>query len=205
MRTQALALLNRSDATDDLMKTFMQLGLQRCQRELRLPHQERLLVIDTSSSTVSEVLVPDDWMETIAFTWELNGEGDEIDYADFGDYVRLKQRTYGRPTYYTRSFDRYKIADPIPQGAVAEFYYYGDEAPLSNDLDSSTLSTIAPDLIIYAALTYAADHFTDDRSTAWEQKWQFFREQLQSQASEGENSNGSNAVEPVATFEDEAY
>ena len=206
MRTQALSLLNRTDGSDTLMQTFFQMGLQRCQRELRLPHMERVFTLNTSSAPVSNFPVPSDWLETIAFyAQDANGMSDEVKWCNIGTFQRRSNEVYGKPTYYTRLFANFQVIDAIPQNASASLYYYGEEGALVNDNDVTTLSTIAPDLIIYAALTYAADYYVDDRGQTWEQKFQFFREQIQSQASEGEDETGDGAIEPAYTYEDSVY
>jgi hypothetical protein len=46
--------------------------------------------------------------------------------------------------------------------------YYGEIPDLVNDTDTSFLSELAPDLLIYAALSYAADYYIDDRKQMFE-------------------------------------
>ena len=206
VRQRALDLLNRTDGSDTLMQTFVQMGLQRIQRELRLPHMERVLTLDTSAGPLSQFPVPADWIETIAFFSDnANGVSDEVKWINIGSFQRKKNYKYGHPVYYSRLFSNFLVADVIPQGANASLYYYGEEGALVNDTDETTLSVIAPDLIVYAALTYAADEYIDDRGQTWEQKFQFLREQLQSQASEGEDETGDGAIEPAYQFEDSVW
>ena len=47
--------------------------------------------------------------------------------------------------------------------------YYGEIPDLVNDTDSNFVTEIAPDLLVYGALTFAADFFIDDRKDSFEQ------------------------------------
>lgn len=205
MRQEFIDLLNRTDCTDPdaaLVKGWFDKSIQRIQREVRSPHMERIYTIDTASN-VSSITLPDDWLEPKALVWD-NGtdDGGEIDEVDLGTYYRRKNSlSGGYPTIFTRQAQSYLISGPIPSGSDAYLIYYGEETPLVNDNDETVLSSIAPDLIEYGALTYAADYFVDDRKDAWEAKWQFFREQIQSQAS-GDMKNTGAAVQPFADYDD---
>lgn len=205
MRADFIGLLNRTDCIDPnaaLVKGWFDKSIARCQREVRAPHMERVLVIDTTAD-VSEVIVPDDWLETKAMVWETDGESGEVDSLELGTfYQRKKNQTCAYPTYYCRQYDRWLLIASFAAGMTAKVIYYGEETPLVNDTDETTLATIAPDLIVYGALTYAGDYFTDERAPTWEQKWQFFREQVQDQSAEGELETGSNAVQPFAEYDD---
>lgn len=205
MRSTFVALLNNSTASDPssaLVKSWFDLSIQRIQREVRAPHMEDVYTVDTTDE-VSSLTVPDNWLDTKAFVWD-NGTDDsgEIDEVDIGTFYRRKRALDGgTPIIYTREAQSFLVAGAIPAGTTAKLIYWSEETPLVNDADETVLSAIAPDLIIYGALTYAADYFTDDRKDGWEQKWQFFREQIQSQATEGEMGSGA-AVQPFAEYDD---
>lgn len=205
MRADFIGLLNRTDYTDPnaaVVKGWFDKSIARCQREVRAPHMERVLLIDTTTA-VSEIIIPDDWLETKAFVWETDGESGEIDSLELGTYYQKKRnRIFSWPTYYCRQYDRWLVNDSLAAGMTAKVIYYGEETPLVGDSDETALAAIAPDLIVYGALTYAGDYFTDDRLPGWEAKWEAFREQIQSQSAEGEDENGSNAIQPAWEFDD---
>ncbi len=207
MRAQFVDLLNNteiSDPNDSRVKGWFDASIVRIMRELRAPHMERVLTIDTSLADIDTIIIPNDYLQTKAFIYTLgDSTSGEVQALELGDYYRLAQgRSFGVPTYYCRRYDRWLVADPVPKGSTALIIYYGEEPPLVNDTDETTLAKIAPDLIVYGALTYAADYFSDPRGDQWEAKWQVFRDQLQSQSSEGDNYNGSNAVQAAYEFDD---
>jgi hypothetical protein len=204
MRQSLIDLLNRSDFTDPnaaLVKGWFDNSIQRIQREVRAPHMERVLVVDTTLS-VSQVSIPNDWLETKAFVWDNGTDSGEVSPLELGTYYHRKNEVFDFPTFYCRQGSVWLVNGDIPAGATANVVYYGEETALVNDNDETTLCKIASDLIIYGALTYASDYFIDDRKDTWETKWSFFREQIQSQSSEGENQNGANAVQPFAEYDD---
>jgi hypothetical protein len=204
MRQDFIDLLNRTDFSDPnaaLVRSWFDKSLQRIQREVRAPHMERLFDIDTSME-VSSFTIPNDWLESKALVWDDGSDGGEIDEVDLGTYFRRKNRLIGVPTIYTRQGQTILIAAPIPSGTTAQLIYYGEETPLVLDTDETALSSIASDLIVYGALTYAGDYFTDDRKGDWEGKWESFREQIQSQATQGEMENTGAAVQPFMDYDD---
>jgi hypothetical protein len=204
MRATFIGLLNRTDMTDPnaaLVKDWFASSIQRIQREVRAQHMETVNTIDTTVS-VSTVTVPADWLQTKALVWSNGADGGEIDFVELGTYYSRINEVLGVPTIYCRQGSSWLLNAPIPSGAAAYLIYYANQTPLVNDADETALAAMAPDLIIYGALTYAGDYYTDDRKDGWEAKWQFFREQIQSQESEGENHSGSSAVSPFAEYDD---
>ena len=61
---------------------------------------------------------------------------------------------------------------------------------------------VAPDLIIYGALTFAADYYLDERAQVFESKFQTFLAELQEQANDQELNGGIQAIQPSATYTD---
>ena len=205
MRARFLSIVNRTDCTDTFAKTCFDQGIQICQQRLRLPHMERILVFNTADGAVSEVGVPADWVKTKALIIEpSDGCKGEIKYLDLGHFAFQSNRIHGATLYYTRKYDKWVFIDPIPQGAYAYAYYYGEESPLVNDADEPTIAKIAPSLLIYAALTFAADEFIDERGDGWKARFEEFVQSIQGQAEDGEES-GSDTVEPVSYYEDGVY
>ena len=64
IRTHFKALLNRSDVTDALADTFIDQGITRIQRSLRVPSMEKKHTYNFSSE-VSYVALPSDFLEAI--------------------------------------------------------------------------------------------------------------------------------------------
>ena len=71
---------------------------------------------------------------------------------------------------------------PQPTSGTVSLYYYGTFDALSADSDENILTKVAPDLAIYAGLTFAADFYLDNRAELFEQKFRQFMNELQGQA-----------------------
>ena len=88
-----------------------------------------------------------------------------------------------------------------PSGTLT-LYYYCDFPALVNNADENDLTAVASDLVIYSALTYAADYFLDERSAIFEQKFNQFMAELQEQANDQELNGGVQSIEPSYRYEE---
>ena len=73
---------------------------------------------------------------------------------------------------------------------------------MSADSDENKLAQVAPDLIIYAALTYAADYYLDQRAEIFEQKYVQFITEIQEQANDQELNGGTQSIAPAYSYGD---
>lgn len=192
------ALLNRSDNTSALTTTFIDQGIRRVARMLRSGMNERVQVISLQQQTASFTL-PANFIEFIS-----------LYYAD-RELIRLPNSQFrpfadspiqGRPVHFTRQQETVFI-HPQPSDGELTLYYYGDFDELSADSDTNALTTSAPDLLIYAALTYAADYYLDERATIFEQKFQAFLSEVQEQANDQELNGSTQIIAPAYRFEDD--
>ena len=62
---------------------------------------------------------------------------------------------------------------------------------LSADTDTNWITQVAPTLLVYAALSYAADYFLDDRKQMFEASYVQIAEQMQLMALQDELQNAS--------------
>ena len=81
-------------------------------------------------------------------------------------------------------------------------YYYSEFPALSADSDTNNLSTVAPDLIVYAALTYSADYFLDERAEIFEMKYNQFLQEIQEQSNDQELNGGTQVIQPAYQYGD---
>lgn len=204
MRSKFIALLNRSDCADAnaaLVKDWFDSAIGLIDKEVRWKGMERTLTIDTTNA-VDIVPVPTDWLQTIALVWDnTTTDSGEIDPVDLGTYYRRKNEIFDVPTIYTREVGNFLINAAIPAAATAKLIYYGNETKLVNDSDETDLAKQAPDLIIRAALVFAATYFIDDRKDSWQAEFEFLREQLQTQATDGDSHDVA-AIQPFVEFDD---
>ena len=57
--------------------------------------------------------------------------------------------------------------------------------------------------MLYAALSFAADYYLDQRAEIFEQKFQQFLLELQEQANDQELQGGTQSILPAYSFQDE--
>ncbi|MGI9341127.1 MAG: phage adaptor protein [Psychrobacter sp.] len=191
------ALLNRSDNTSALTTTFIDQGIRRLTRLLRSAMNEKVQVITLSAQTAS-ITLPSDFIEFISLYYK-DRELIRLPNSQFRPYA--ENPVQGRPNHFTRQQETVFI-HPQPSDGEMTLYYYGDFDALSGDSDSNALTVTAPDLLIYAALTYAADYYLDERATIFEQKFQAFLTEIQSQADDQELNGSTQQIAPAYRYED---
>ncbi len=179
LRSHIKDVLNRSDLSDTLTDTFIEHTLSRIQRLLRIPSMER-----TATQTVGVgydgFTIPNDFLEIISIRSQGNQACTRIEYTD---YLALSNVT-GTPTKYTREPATNRLLlHPVPSsGTVLELKYYAEFTALSTDSSTNEISDIAEDLIVYGALSYAADYFIDERKTLFESSFQNFLTEIKTQS-----------------------
>ena len=107
----------------------------------------------------------------------------------------------GSPTVFTRE-QQNLLLHPQPTTGSLVLYYYGEFTPMTQDTDENDLAALAPDLIIYGGLTYAADFYLDERRDIFEAKFQTFLTELQEQANDQELNGGTQSIQPSMTYTD---
>jgi len=196
LRAHFKALLNRSDCTDALANTFLDQGIQRIQRQLRIPPMERTLTVAITNK-VSFVIVPSDMLELISVS---HGYCNlvSLPHHEFNTISEGKEE--GIPKYYVRRRETLELY-PYPSSGDLKIDYYGEFQKMTLDSDESTLAKIASDLICYAALGYSADYYLDERTAVFEQKFISLLTELQEQANAAEQSGISQVMRPSATYD----
>lgn len=107
----------------------------------------------------------------------------------------------GSPTTFIRQ-QQSLLVHPQPSTGSLVLYYYSEFPPMTQNTDENAIAAVAPDLIIYAALTYAADYFLDERAALIEQKYGLFLSEIQEQANDQEMNGGVQSIQPTYTFTD---
>lgn len=177
IRTQFKNILNRTDCTDALADTFIQQGLARSQRILRTPAQEKT-VYSTVGTSFTSLPVPNDLIAVIG----ISADDKYIRYIPAARWLELEFAMSGKPEYWTRIGSELKFKPAPTQGVIISLNYYGEFPEFTSDSTETVLSVIAPDLIVYGGLTFAADYFIDERKDAFEQRWQQSVAEIQDQA-----------------------
>lgn len=192
------ALLNRSDNTSALTETFISQGISRIGRQLRTAMSEKLQSFALTSKT-SAFTLPSDFIEIISLYYD-DRQLIRLPMAKFRPYTT--STATGSPKYFTRQQESIFL-HPAPTDGTLVLYYYGDFDELSADSDANALSKAAPDLIIYAALTYAADFYLDERAELFESKYTTFLAEIQEQANDQELNGSANTIAPAYAYGDD--
>jgi hypothetical protein len=190
-------VLNRNDITSALTTRFIDQGIARIQRQLRTPMSEKVLEVSITSATTSLTL-PADFLEIISL---YHGKY-ELERVSMRRFRELNDNTYtGKPLYFARQAEKLLLY-PQPADGTLVLYYHAEFPSMTQDTDENVLARAASDLIVYSALTYAADHFLDQRSELFEQKFNQFLAEIQEQANDQELQGGTQSILPSYSYQD---
>jgi hypothetical protein len=204
MQTQFAGLMNRRDLTTALTQAFLQQSILRTQRTLRVPAMEKSITA-TVGSTFTGLTVPGDLLQFISMTDETNpGNVVELTRVALPEILRRNSFDAGSSTVmpvtmFARRASKFIVAPKPPAGSVLRMDYFATFKTLSVPTDSNVLSDVAPDAIIYGALSYAAAYFLDKRMKDFEDRYTQIVTDLQSQADRDELS-GNAQVMPSSYF-----
>ena len=127
--------------------------------------------------------MPADLIQTIAMMAQIvGGQQRKIEYYPLARFLELDNTAAGQPQFYTRIGNLFQFRPAPALDTELTLYYYGEFEQFTGDSDETVLSLIAPDLLIYGALSYAADYFMDDRAQAFEGRYGQIAQALQDQA-----------------------
>lgn len=196
LKTHFKDLMNRSDITDALAGTFIDQGISRIQRQLRSPMSERTLEYNITSRT-STITLPADFLELISLYHSTN----ELTRITMNKYRELTGETYtGKPQYFARQNENVFLY-PEPSDGKLVMYYHGEFTQMTTDSDENIIAKVAPDLLIYSALTYASDWFLDERAELFENKFNQFMLEVQEQANDQELNGSLQVINPSYRYE----
>jgi len=164
LRQQFKDMLNRSDIDDTRADHFINMGIRRLERGLRLPFMEKSLAYTVDGD--DDFLLAADHLELIGVFCN-DVQLTRITPAEGGKL--LQNPLSGTPTVYWRHGATMRLY-PFPENdSVVEIRYYGEFENLgADDYETFELSVI-PDVILYATLVYAADFYVDERKPIWQQ------------------------------------
>lgn len=156
-------LMNRRDlfSNTTLTTTFINNAIQRIQRELRCPMNEKWVQV-TITSPYNGLVIPNDYLELIGIfpvsDWNRRTKPDKLErvmnYAMFTD---------GAPVYHARQGGVWILGPAPAVGQTITLGYYSEFTPLVAPTDENILSIVAWDLIVYGALSEACAYYNDKR------------------------------------------
>ena len=195
IRAHFKALLNRSDITDALADTFIDQGITRIQRSLRVPSMEKKHTY-TFTSSASQVNLPADFLEAI----DVYFADQALSRIPMREMSALKAgNEVGTPRHFARE-QGVLLLYPYPSSGSLSLNYYASFTEMTSDSDENVLAAIAADLITYGALTYASDYYLDERTPLFEQKYNQFLIEIQEQADSAELTGSLQAIRPTYNY-----
>ena len=198
MKSHFNELLNRSDITSALTTRFVDQGIARVQRSLRVPAMENQNIYTISGST-QHVTIPSDFLEIIDI---YHSGGAVLERISMSRMQQLKQEgKTGTPLYFSREQSKFHLY-PYPTSGTVTLNYYAEFDAFASDSTETIMSKLASDVIIYAALTYAATYYLDEREALFEQKFTTLINELQLQADDQEMNGGTQVLGSAYTYED---
>lgn len=184
--------LNRSDLDQPMMQTIIERAMARVNREVRIAGMERnyMPTPDQPDGTWSTIPVPEDFIAMEYFV----ADGRMIDPYTPGQILRLPDIA-GHPQGFAR-FGGYWRLRPRATKSV-EIIYYGQFDPVVNPGDTNTLLSAAPEILLWASLSYAGDFFKmPDETPVWEQRYKDEVANLQQQSQDADFFASPQAVAP---------
>lgn len=177
IRTQLLGLLNRNDCPNETADIFIEQALARIQRTLRVPSMERGNLITVNEENPDIIVIPEDFLN-IKYLYT---GSTLLEYVDIQRFLQYPT-SVDTPRIYTRIQGEFKIKPSPPAGTEITMIYYGEVPDLTSDTSENFLTVVAADLLVYGALSYAADYFVDERKPAFEQEYNRIYQELVEQA-----------------------
>lgn len=203
LKVQFKALLNNGIVNNNatLVSTFVNQGIQRIQRELRVPFMEKQ-VLYTIPSTYTRLSIPNDLLQLISIQVDRDGDGVleyELQRVDMNRVMSASQDV-GPPSIYARQGAAWFLGPRPNTGDKVLITYYCEFPALLTDTDENTMTKVAWDACVYAALVAAASYLNDDRKDAFEKDFQRIMATLQDQADSDELTADA-AVRPCLYFD----
>lgn len=170
-RSQLLDWLNRTDISVAQANTIISRAVARCSRELRIPEMEKTITLnvmpnpDGKAPQIDRMTLPDDFIQVKHLTvdgWPCK----PVSY----EKLSMLPLEPGRGSVFARE-QGFLVFRPLVKSYVT-MIYVSSFAQMANDTDTTSILTISPECLMFAALSYAGDFFRMQDATTWEQRFQ---------------------------------
>lgn len=180
--------INRTDLSDAMLTSAINVAIQRIQRQLRIPAMEAQFNM-TLEAGYNQIAIAGDYLELKNIT----ANGVQMERKS-SDYISTLEQTPATPFYFTRVLGNWEVY-PVPQADVEISYiYYKEFDQLVNPEDTNILLRISGDLVLWASLGFLGEYFEDARADKWNMKTQEVISELTNQAMEQEYSGSALAI-----------
>ena len=195
VRAQVTGLLNRRDCTTALADSFLRMGMSRLQRMVRIPSMERSHYITGEVVTVESFGVPVDLLQIN----DVFVNGRPLEKKSFRQLMEMRYANpgaIGQCEFYARVGASIFLFPAMPADTEMVLTYYGEFTALATDDAENTATIGLPDLLTYAALTFAGDYFKHDSAPRWEDRFKSMVAETMDEANQLEMTGGSSVVTP---------
>lgn len=205
VKAQFTGLLNNNVVKSNtaLVSTFITQAILRIQRELRVPLMEKVIEY-TIPSDYTKLSIPADLLELISLMVDTDNDSVfdyQIQRVDLGRVARASQLVGRAPQIFARQAGNWLLGPKPAVGSKVQITYHASFAALADDSASNTLTIIAWDAVVYAALSAACDYLNDERLEKYEARYLQIIKTLQDQANADELTADA-AVRPALYFDD---
>ena len=192
LRTLVKDWSNRTDISNSVIDSFINIAQDRANRILRLPILEGFSTISVSNNTL---LLPADYLEAKSLVVTVNGKAVELERKDLA-FVTQQQNNQGNPKYFARKQSKFIIA-PTSDVSSADLYYYYVAADLVNDTDTNWFVEHGTDLLLYGALSELSLYTknTED-ALQWEAKFKATAQDIMRMADDADWSGSTIGIIP---------
>jgi hypothetical protein len=192
LRTLVKDWSNRTDISNSVIDSFINIAQDRANRILRLPILEGFSTISVSNNTL---LLPADYLEAKSLVVTVNGKAVELERKDLA-FVTQQQNNQGNPKYFARKQSKFIIA-PTSDVSSADLYYYYVAADLVNDTDTNWFVEHGTDLLLYGALSELSLYTknTED-ALQWEAKFKATAQDIMKMADDADWSGSTIGIIP---------
>lgn len=170
-RSQLLDWLNRTDISVAQANTIIARAVSRCSRELRIPEMEKTLTLTVTRNSdgtipqVDRMTLPDDFIQVK----HLTVDGYPCKPVSYEKLTQLPMEP-GRGSVFARE-QGFFVFRPLIQKYVT-MIYVAAFSQMNADTDTTSLLSISPECLMFAALSYAGDFFRMQDAATWEQRFQ---------------------------------
>lgn len=207
VRTKFLSRLRRRDCTSTLADGFLSDSITRIQRELTVPSAEKSVQVAFTDEIYYDnmiLAVPADLIRLKDITIiHANGET-VLKRAPLTEVLTAvgDGSPLGSSTIYARRGAGWVIGPTPLSSEEVRIDYWSEYEAVSADADENILLDIADDLVVFGALSYAADHYEDKRAERFEARYQQILAAMQAMGDADELS-GNAAVTLGYTYPDD--
>jgi hypothetical protein len=205
IRTTFKDRLKRRDCTDALADGFISDGIKRIQRNIAVPAGEKSVVVtlaDDNYFTNGFLAIPSDFirLKDLTYTCTNSGLHSVLRRAPLAEVLgAIDCGVPGNVIKFCRQLAGWVLGPQPLAGDTVRIDYYSEYASVTQPADESVLLDIADDLVIYAALAYACDHWNDKRGQMFEQRFTQVLSDIQGQ-SDADELSGDTAVAQAFYF-----